>query len=123
MIEITINVTDATKDEKVNLEELSIKLINHLFKEVMPFCQNENVPKKISQELGLNKCTLFFQALDKNTNYISDKDFVNFKEIKRRLLNEIDLIKNNSEHYYFLSKKERKFIANELESRFNSLLE
>lgn len=44
------------------------------------------------------------------------------KHLKEKLSNQINLIENNSEMYYFLTKKERKFISDDMKNRFNDII-
>lgn len=46
------------------------------------------------------------------------ESLLKYKNLKRKLLNQIKLIENNSEMYSFLSKKARMFIVKDFKDRF-----
>lgn len=60
------------------------------------------------------------EVIEKLGNFDSEifESLLKFKNLKRKLLSQIELIENNSEMYSFLSKKARLFIVKDFKDRF-----
>lgn len=60
------------------------------------------------------------EIIEKLGNFDSEifESLLKFKNLKRKLLSQIELIENNSEMYPFLSKKARLFIVKDFKDRF-----
>lgn len=67
MIEITIDVTNATDEEKEGLEELYKKPLNEICRDITKgatlYYQDDN-NKPLGSGLGLNKTIILFQSID-----------------------------------------------------------